>query len=93
MQKDRRGEKGELSAPESCGRDQGLGEATLRKVIFVMHVAGERPYECHVCHTRFTQRGSMKIHMQKHSEDVTKHKCPQCATLISRKSDLRECLA
>ncbi|XP_040844107.1 transcriptional repressor CTCFL [Ochotona curzoniae] len=52
--------------------------------------SGEKPYECHVCHARFTQSGTMKIHiMQKHSENVPKYQCPHCTTLIARKSDLR----
>lgn len=35
----------------------------------------------------------MKIHvLQKHSEDVPKYQCPHCATVIARKSDLRECV-
>ncbi|XP_006896977.1 PREDICTED: transcriptional repressor CTCFL [Elephantulus edwardii] len=51
--------------------------------------SGEKPYECHVCHARFTQSGTMKIHvLQKHSENVPKYKCPHCATVIARKSDL-----
>lgn len=58
-----------------------------------VHVTGEKPYECPTCHTRFTQSGTMKIHMaQKHGENVPKHECPHCATVIARKSDLRECL-
>ncbi|XP_028023073.1 transcriptional repressor CTCFL isoform X1 [Balaenoptera acutorostrata] len=52
--------------------------------------SGERPYECHICHARFTQRGTMKIHiLQKHTENVPKYQCPHCATVIARKSDLR----
>ncbi|XP_074066430.1 transcriptional repressor CTCFL [Macrotis lagotis] len=52
--------------------------------------SGEKPYECYVCHARFTQSGTMKIHiLQKHSENVPKHQCPHCATVIARKSDLR----
>ncbi|KAK1337147.1 hypothetical protein QTO34_001769 [Cnephaeus nilssonii] len=52
--------------------------------------SGEKPYECHVCHARFTQSGTMKIHIvQKHSENVPKYQCPHCAALIARKSDLR----
>ncbi|XP_027553025.1 transcriptional repressor CTCFL isoform X1 [Neopelma chrysocephalum] len=50
---------------------------------------GEKRYECCVCRARFTQSGTMKIHMlQKHGENVPKHQCPHCSTLISRKSDL-----
>ncbi|XP_013001091.1 transcriptional repressor CTCFL [Cavia porcellus] len=52
--------------------------------------SGEKPYECQVCHARFTQRGTMKIHiLQKHSENVPKYECPHCAAVIARKSDLR----
>ncbi|XP_037668131.1 transcriptional repressor CTCFL isoform X3 [Choloepus didactylus] len=52
--------------------------------------SGEKPYECHVCHARFTQSGTMKIHiLQKHSHNVPKYQCPHCATIIARKSDLR----
>ncbi|XP_051041223.1 transcriptional repressor CTCFL [Phodopus roborovskii] len=52
--------------------------------------SGEKPYECPTCHARFTQSGTMKIHVaQKHGENVPKHECPHCATTIARKSDLR----
>uniref|UniRef100_A0A8D2CKD1 CCCTC-binding factor n=1 Tax=Sciurus vulgaris TaxID=55149 RepID=A0A8D2CKD1_SCIVU len=52
--------------------------------------SGEKPYECQVCRARFTQSGTMKIHvLQKHSENVPKYQCPHCATIIARKSDLR----
>ncbi|XP_051000809.1 transcriptional repressor CTCFL [Acomys russatus] len=52
--------------------------------------SGEKPYECPTCHARFTQSGTMKIHMvQKHSDNVPKYECPHCATTIGRKSDLR----
>ncbi|XP_059748344.1 transcriptional repressor CTCFL isoform X2 [Bos taurus] len=52
--------------------------------------SGEKPYECHICRARFTQSGTMKMHiLQKHSENVPKYQCPHCATVIARKSDLR----
>ncbi|XP_038606350.1 transcriptional repressor CTCFL isoform X2 [Tachyglossus aculeatus] len=52
--------------------------------------SGEKPYECSLCQTKFTQRGSLKIHMlQKHTENAPKHQCPHCGTVIARKSDLR----
>uniref|UniRef100_A0A8C6N2W4 CCCTC-binding factor n=1 Tax=Mus spicilegus TaxID=10103 RepID=A0A8C6N2W4_MUSSI len=52
--------------------------------------SGEKPYECPTCHVRFTQSGTMKIHIaQKHRENVPKYECPHCATVIARKSDLR----
>ncbi|XP_012413917.1 transcriptional repressor CTCFL [Trichechus manatus latirostris] len=66
------------------GLEEALGtEETLS-------APGEKPYECHVCHARFTQSGTMKIHiLQKHGENVPKYQCPHCTTIIARKSDLR----
>lgn len=53
--------------------------------------AGEKPYECYICHARFTQSGTMKMHiLQKHTENVAKFHCPHCDTVIARKSDLGE---
>ncbi|AWP07985.1 putative transcriptional repressor CTCF-like [Scophthalmus maximus] len=50
---------------------------------------GEKPYECYICHARFTQSGTMKMHiLQKHTENVAKFHCPHCDTVIARKSDL-----
>ncbi|XP_054130858.1 transcriptional repressor CTCFL [Melozone crissalis] len=50
---------------------------------------GEKCYECYVCQARFTQRGTMKIHvLQKHGENGPKHQCPHCSAFLSRKSDL-----
>ncbi|MEQ2168200.1 hypothetical protein GOODEAATRI_011848 [Goodea atripinnis] len=56
-------------------------------------VAGEKPYECYICHARFTQSGTMKMHiLQKHTENVAKFHCPHCDTVIARKSDLGKSL-
>lgn len=53
--------------------------------------SGEKPYECYICHARFTQSGTMKMHiLQKHTENVAKFHCPHCDTVIARKSDLGE---
>ena len=87
--------KEKLSAQVSVGEHQGFPDgAPCWRVTVVLRVPGEKPYECHICHARFTQSGSMKMHIvQKHSENVPKYQCPHCATIIARKSDLRECLA
>lgn len=64
------------------------GTLSLSLLIFV---AGEKPYECYICHARFTQSGTMKMHiLQKHTENVAKFHCPHCDTVIARKSDLGE---
>ena len=95
LQRESWGGKKGFQLQVSFGEQQGFrGEAPRRRVIVVIRVPGERPYECHICHARFTQRGTMKIHiLQKHTENVPKYQCPHCATVIARKSDLRECLA
>ena len=73
-------------------RVSGWGASAVVTAVF--HVPGEKPYECHICRARFTQSGTMKMHiLQKHSKNVPKYQCPHCATVIARKSDLRECLA
>lgn len=65
-----------------CGSSSDLLTSLLR-------VAGEKPYECYICHARFTQSGTMKMHiLQKHTENVAKFHCPHCDTVIARKSDL-----
>ncbi|XP_034045565.1 LOW QUALITY PROTEIN: transcriptional repressor CTCF-like [Thalassophryne amazonica] len=51
--------------------------------------SGEKPYECYICHARFTQSGTMKMHiLQKHTENVPSFQLPHCDTVIARKSDL-----
>lgn len=59
------------------------------RLICVCLFLGEKPYECYICHARFTQSGTMKMHiLQKHTENVAKFHCPHCDTVIARKSDL-----
>lgn len=95
LQRESWGGKKGFQPQVSFGEHQGFrGEAPRRRVIAVIRVPGERPYECHICHARFTQSGTMKIHvLQKHGENVPKYQCPHCDTVTARKSDLRECLA
>ncbi|KAK2110216.1 hypothetical protein P7K49_009962, partial [Saguinus oedipus] len=83
-------EKGQLGAKETLSAQVSFGkDQAWRGNHFVVYVAGEKPYECHVCHARFTQSGTMKMHtQQKHGENIPKHQCPHCATIIARKSDL-----
>lgn len=58
-------------------------------ISFPSATVGEKPYECYICHARFTQSGTMKMHiLQKHTENVAKFHCPHCDTVIARKSDL-----
>lgn len=58
-------------------------------IFFPSATEGEKPYECYICHARFTQSGTMKMHiLQKHTENVAKFHCPHCDTVIARKSDL-----
>ena len=90
-----RGQKTSFPLQVSFGEDGGLqGWGSHSAEGRLCHpLPGEKPYECHLCHTRFTQRGTMKIHIeQKHNNSIPKYQCPHCAASLSRKSDLRECL-
>lgn len=42
-----------------------------------MHT-GERPYECEICQSKFTQRGNLTKHMKKHSRSSKKRKRRIC---------------
>ncbi|RWS27850.1 zinc finger protein with KRAB and SCAN domains 7-like isoform X2, partial [Leptotrombidium deliense] len=50
---------------------------------------GEKPYECDVCHARFTQSNSLKAHRLIHSGNKPVFKCDLCPTTCGRKTDLR----
>lgn len=64
------------------------------KVHLKRHVSnvhrGEQPYECDICHTRFTQQGSMAWHRKKHTGERPVFKCPHCPSVLGRKYDLRQ---
>ena len=51
---------------------------------------GEKPYECDVCHARFTQSNSLKAHRLIHTAgDKPVFQCELCPTTCGRKTDLR----
>ncbi|KAL7978887.1 hypothetical protein Chor_013376 [Crotalus horridus] len=53
--------------------------------------SGEKPYECYICHARFTQSGTMKMHiLQKHTENVAKFHCPHCVHLRKQHSYIEQ---
>ena len=50
---------------------------------------GEKPYECDICHARFTQSNSLKAHRLIHTGDKPVFQCELCPTTCGRKTDLR----
>ncbi|XP_074867859.1 transcriptional repressor CTCFL [Carettochelys insculpta] len=75
--------------PYSCCLCSYASKDTYKLKRHMVTHSGEKPYECYVCQARFTQSGTMKIHiLQKHSENVPRYQCPRCNTFIARKSDL-----
>ena len=50
---------------------------------------GEKPYECDICHARFTQSNSLKAHRTIHTGDKPTYQCELCPTTCGRKTDLR----
>ena len=52
-------------------------------------ISGEKPYECEVCHARFTQSNSLKAHRLIHSGDKPQYQCELCPTTCGRKTDLK----
>ncbi|XP_014375653.1 transcriptional repressor CTCFL isoform X2 [Alligator sinensis] len=76
--------------PYHCSLCSYASKDTYKLKRHMITHSGEKPYQCYVCQARFTQSGTMKIHvLQKHSENVPRHQCPRCETVIARKSDLR----
>ena len=52
-------------------------------------VLGEKPYECDICHARFTQSNSLKAHRTIHTGNKPVYQCELCPTTCGRKTDLR----
>ena len=57
----------------------------LQPILF----SGEKPYECDICHARFTQSNSLKAHRTIHTGDKPVYQCELCPTTCGRKTDLR----
>uniref|UniRef100_UPI0035901BE2 transcriptional repressor CTCF-like isoform X2 n=1 Tax=Myxine glutinosa TaxID=7769 RepID=UPI0035901BE2 len=75
--------------PFQCGLCSYASRDTYKLKRHMRTHSGEKPYECHICNARFTQSGTMKMHvLQKHTENVPKYHCPHCDAVIARKSDL-----
>jgi Zinc finger, C2H2 type len=49
----------------------------------------EKPYECEICHHKFTQSNSMKAHRMIHEAIKPVFQCSLCPTKCSRKTDLK----
>ncbi|XP_030063673.1 zinc finger and BTB domain-containing protein 41 [Microcaecilia unicolor] len=52
---------------------------------------GEKPFECDICHQRYSTKSNLTVHRKKHSSETDfhkkEHKCPYCSKLhASRKT-------
>lgn len=56
-----------------------------------MHT-GEKPFECDICHQRYSTKSNLTVHRKKHSNEVEfhkkEHKCPYCNKLHASKKTL-----
>lgn len=56
-----------------------------------MHT-GEKPFECDVCHQRYSTKSNLTVHRKKHSADTEvpkkEHRCPRCDKLHASKKTL-----
>lgn len=53
---------------------------------------GEKPFECDICHQRYSTKSNLTVHRKKHSNEVEfhkkEHKCPYCNKLHASKKTL-----
>lgn len=45
-----------------------VGLYEISNVFCSLYVAGERPFKCNICGNRFSTRGNLKVHFQRHKE-------------------------
>ncbi|XP_068930577.1 zinc finger and BTB domain-containing protein 41 [Petaurus breviceps papuanus] len=53
---------------------------------------GEKPFECDICHQRYSTKSNLTVHRKKHSSETEfhkkEHKCPYCNKLHASKKTL-----
>lgn len=53
---------------------------------------GEKPFECDICHQRYSTKSNLTVHRKKHSNETDfhkkEHKCPYCNKLHASKKTL-----
>lgn len=53
---------------------------------------GEKPFECDICHQRYSTKSNLTVHRKKHSNETEfhkkEHKCPYCNKLHASKKTL-----
>uniref|UniRef100_A0A6P7H6T2 Zinc finger protein 320-like n=1 Tax=Diabrotica virgifera virgifera TaxID=50390 RepID=A0A6P7H6T2_DIAVI len=50
---------------------------------------GEKPFECTICHKKFTLRATLKSHLRTHDPQQKQYPCDVCDVLYSSKTSLK----
>ncbi|XP_028588381.2 zinc finger and BTB domain-containing protein 41 isoform X1 [Podarcis muralis] len=53
---------------------------------------GEKPFQCDICHQRYSTKSNLTVHRKKHNDEIVchkkEHKCPYCNKLHATKKTL-----
>lgn len=64
-----------------------LWSLVIKSHVYLLMLTGEKPYECDICHARFTQSNSLKAHRLIHTGHKPVYQCELCPTTCGRYND------